>query len=203
MNPRVSRPRHLRLTFSCTFRPDNVNSSPDSSLSNSSDLISDTSSERPENTGLVVEDGSSGQTTNKFESDEVVGSSGAGEVEGEVKSEGLVGNVDVKSRLPIVAFLMGLFARFKTGFQRLLKSDLFKWLLFWKQEKWLELLTAEADANPNDAAKESALLAELNKHRLDSSSRLLYCINFSNPVRIERNRICFSCAGKFAFRSCM
>nr|GMC98578.1 ATP-dependent zinc metalloprotease FTSH 11, chloroplastic/mitochondrial-like [Ipomoea batatas] len=41
---------------------------------------------------------------------------------------------------------------------------MFKWLLFWKQEKRLELLTAEADANPNDAAKESALLAELNKH---------------------------------------
>ncbi|KAG6410852.1 hypothetical protein SASPL_128923 [Salvia splendens] len=34
----------------------------------------------------------------------------------------------------------------------------------WRQEKRLERLIAEADSNPKDAAKQSALLVELNKH---------------------------------------
>ncbi|XP_020519372.1 ATP-dependent zinc metalloprotease FTSH 11, chloroplastic/mitochondrial isoform X2 [Amborella trichopoda] len=38
------------------------------------------------------------------------------------------------------------------------------WWPFWRREKHLERLIAEADANPMDSFKQSALLAELNKH---------------------------------------
>lgn len=79
--------------------------------------------------------------------------------------EGEVRDGDVKKRLPIVVFLMGVFARLRDGFEKLLYSDWFSWWPFWRQEKRLERLIAEADANPKDAAKQSALLAELNKHR--------------------------------------
>ncbi|KAK6121834.1 hypothetical protein DH2020_044447 [Rehmannia glutinosa] len=89
----------------------------------------------------------------------VVGeTSGNGEVEGEVK------NGNLKERLPVVAFLIGVFARLKNGFANVLYSDWFSWWPFWSNEKRLERLIVEADANPKDADKQSALLAELNKN---------------------------------------
>ncbi|CAA0824669.1 ATP-dependent zinc metalloprotease FTSH 11-chloroplastic/mitochondrial [Striga hermonthica] len=42
------------------------------------------------------------------------------------------------------------------------------WWPFWRHEKHLERLVEEADANPMDAAKQSRLLAELNKHSPES-----------------------------------
>ncbi|KAK4431353.1 ATP-dependent zinc metalloprotease FTSH 11, chloroplastic/mitochondrial [Sesamum alatum] len=67
-----------------------------------------------------------------------------------------------------MVFLMGVFAWFKNGIERVLHSDWFSWWPFWRQEKRLERLIEEADANPMDAAKQSALLAELNKHSPES-----------------------------------
>lgn len=43
-------------------------------------------------------------------------------------------------------------------------SDWLSWWPLWKREKRLEQLLAQANANPRDASKQSALLAELNKH---------------------------------------
>lgn len=43
-------------------------------------------------------------------------------------------------------------------------SDWFSWWPLWQREKKLEQLLAQANANPRDASKQSALLAELNKH---------------------------------------
>ncbi|XP_038906941.1 ATP-dependent zinc metalloprotease FTSH 11, chloroplastic/mitochondrial [Benincasa hispida] len=68
-------------------------------------------------------------------------------------------------KLPFVVFLMGLWAATRRRFQKVIEivMDWYSWWPFWRQEKRLERLTAEADANPKDAAKQSALLAELNK----------------------------------------
>ncbi|PHU23225.1 ATP-dependent zinc metalloprotease FTSH 11, chloroplastic/mitochondrial [Capsicum chinense] len=85
--------------------------------------------------------------------------------------ESSVGNEDLKKKLPIVVFLMGLFAKVKKGFENVLLSDWFSWWPFWQQEKRLERLMAEADANPKDVALQSALLAELNKHSPESVIR--------------------------------
>ncbi|KAM3247760.1 ATP-dependent zinc metalloprotease FTSH 11, chloroplastic/mitochondrial [Capsicum annuum] len=85
--------------------------------------------------------------------------------------ESSVENEDLKKKLPIVVFLMGLFAKVKKGFENVLLSDWFSWWPFWQQEKRLERLMAEADANPKDAALQSALLAELNKHSPESVIR--------------------------------
>ncbi|XP_047963070.1 ATP-dependent zinc metalloprotease FTSH 11, chloroplastic/mitochondrial-like isoform X2 [Salvia hispanica] len=84
------------------------------------------------------------------------------------ETSGEVKNGDVKERLPIMVFLVGVFARLREGFEKFLYSDWFSWWPFWRQEKRLERLIAEADANPKDAAKQSALLAELNKHSPES-----------------------------------
>ncbi|KAK6135345.1 hypothetical protein DH2020_030933 [Rehmannia glutinosa] len=145
INERFSGPvslksRFLRhsLVISCTLNPQNVNSATDSVNSNNF-------SEK-----------------NEFSDGALSTESTGGQVEGEVKNE------DVKKRLPIIVFLMGVFARLKNGIERILYSDWFSWWPFWRQEKQLEKLIEEADANPMDAAKQSLLLAELNKHSPES-----------------------------------
>lgn len=72
---------------------------------------------------------------------------------------------DKGKKLGFVVFLMGFFARMKSGFERMLLSEWFSWWPFWRREKRLEMLVSEADANPQDATKQTALLVELNKHR--------------------------------------
>lgn len=137
--------RFLRHRSFCTLNSEDVvnsageSTSGDSSLSESAEVIELSN-------GPVLNEADSG---------------GGVEAEG----EGEVRDGDVKKRLPIVVFLMGVFARLRDGFERFLYSDWFSWWPFWRQEKRLERLIAEADANPKDAAKQSALLAELNKHR--------------------------------------
>lgn len=71
------------------------------------------------------------------------------------------------SRMPLMVFLLGVWARVRSGFEKILMWDWLSWWSFWRQEKRLERLIVEADANPMDAAKQNALLAELNKQRLD------------------------------------
>ncbi|XP_074367883.1 ATP-dependent zinc metalloprotease FTSH 11, chloroplastic/mitochondrial isoform X1 [Apium graveolens] len=71
---------------------------------------------------------------------------------------------DLIRKLPVVVFLIGLYGRLRTGFEKLALSKWFDWWPFWRHEKRLERLVAEADANPMDAVLQSALLAELNKH---------------------------------------
>jgi len=71
---------------------------------------------------------------------------------------------ELEGKLPMVVFFVGLWAMLKRGFERIWLSQRMSWWP-WHQEKRLDRLIAEADANPTDAAKQSALLAELNKHR--------------------------------------
>lgn len=96
-----------------------------------------------------------------------VGRGGNGEkvAESEGKSGVLGGKGGEKSRIPLMVFLMGLWATVRRWFEKVMAWDWLSWWPFWRQEKRLERLIAEADANPKDAAKQSALLAELNKQR--------------------------------------
>lgn len=68
-------------------------------------------------------------------------------------------------KLPVVVFMIGVFERLRTGFEKLVLSKWLSWWPFWRHEKRLERLIAEADANPKDALLQSVLLAELNKHK--------------------------------------
>nr|XP_010913815.2 ATP-dependent zinc metalloprotease FTSH 9, chloroplastic/mitochondrial [Elaeis guineensis] len=77
----------------------------------------------------------------------------------------------MRNRWPLVAFLVGVMASLRRGFDAVMMSEWLSWWPFWRQEKRLERLIAEADANPRDAAKQSALLAELNKHSPESVIR--------------------------------
>ncbi|GMN30358.1 hypothetical protein TIFTF001_002770 [Ficus carica] len=72
------------------------------------------------------------------------------------------------SRMPLMVFLLGVWARVRSGFEKILMWDWLSWWPFWWQEKRLERLIVEADANPMDAAKQNALLAELNKQSPES-----------------------------------
>ncbi|KAF3448873.1 hypothetical protein FNV43_RR09589 [Rhamnella rubrinervis] len=89
-------------------------------------------------------------------------------VEGEEKTGTLLGKEGEKSRIPLMVFLMGVWASAKRGFEKMLMMDWLSWWPFWRQEKRLERLIVEADANPKDPAKQSALLSELNKHSPES-----------------------------------
>ncbi|XP_073019204.1 ATP-dependent zinc metalloprotease FTSH 11, chloroplastic/mitochondrial [Primulina eburnea] len=91
-----------------------------------------------------------------------------GKVDDELGKEGLEVNEDAKKKFPIMVFLLGVFTRLKNGFEGVFSSDWFGWWPFWRQEKLLERMIAEADANPKDAAKQGLLLAELNKHSPES-----------------------------------
>ncbi|CAD5173423.1 unnamed protein product [Musa acuminata subsp. malaccensis] len=90
----------------------------------------------------------------------VVGDAGNGAafVEESVEKTG------TESRLPLMLYLMGVLASARKSLNALLMSEWLSWWPFWRKEQRLERLIADADANPKDAGKESALLAELNKH---------------------------------------
>ena len=85
-------------------------------------------------------------------------------VDGVAEESSVAAERQIESRLPLLAFLIGVLESVRRGFDRLSMSE---WLSWWpfRQEKRLERLIAEADANPKDAAKQSALLVKLNKHR--------------------------------------
>lgn len=143
--------RH-RLLLHSTLHPDSVNSNStsESTLSNNKDLISS--------------DFEESQVTHLINEPEV--SELEPKIEAGIKTENLgVERDDSKSKLPILVFLMGLFGTLRNKFEKVVLSDWFNWWPFWRQEKRLELLIAEADANPKDAAKQSALFAELNKQK--------------------------------------
>nr|CAH10348.1 Ftsh-like protease [Pisum sativum] len=71
------------------------------------------------------------------------------------------------SKLPIVVFLIGVWVRARERVERAF-SEFFDWWPFWRQEKRLAKLISEADVNRQDAAKQSALFVELNKHSPES-----------------------------------
>lgn len=73
-----------------------------------------------------------------------------------------------EKRFPILVFFIGLWDLVRRGVGRLTLSEWLNWWPFWRQEKRLQRLITDADANPKDAGKQSALLAELNKHSPES-----------------------------------
>lgn len=68
-------------------------------------------------------------------------------------------------KLPLLDFVIGVMASAKKGVDWVANSQWLSWWPFWRHEKMLQRLIEEADANPRDAAKQSILLAELNKQR--------------------------------------
>lgn len=168
-NPTSKHPRLLRhrMITPCTLHSDAANSiSSEGNLNSDSEEL-ETDELRGEFYPETVQIDSAASVAEELE--------GSGfEVESERKSEKLAESekrsedLVEKSRIPLVAFLMGVWATAREGFERILVSDWLSWWPFWRQEKRLERLIAEADASPKDAAKQSALLAELNKHSPES-----------------------------------
>lgn len=143
----LSKFHRRRLSLNCTLHPDNVNSTPKESAFSDSNLISDWETEG-------IGNGFSGDNA-RIKSNSVDGERKKAEV-----------SVAKGDMLPAVVFAMGLLARAREGLERFFASDWFSWWRIWRQERMsLARLVEEADANPRDAAKQSALLAELNKHR--------------------------------------
>ncbi|KAL2638448.1 hypothetical protein AAZV13_06G114900 [Glycine max] len=78
---------------------------------------------------------------------------------GEEKSE----SAKEEERLPIVALYEGARESVEKAF-----ADFMTWLPLWQQERRLARLIVDAEANPNDVAKQTTLLIELNKHSPES-----------------------------------
>lgn len=72
---------------------------------------------------------------------------------------------EARGKFSVMVFLAAVAAAVRRGLERAAVSGWLSWWPFWRREKRLERLIAEADADPMDAAKQGALLAELNKHR--------------------------------------
>ncbi|KAE8724042.1 ATP-dependent zinc metalloprotease FTSH 11 [Hibiscus syriacus] len=147
---------------SSSLHPDNVTSdfngedsqplvSDSQPLVSDSDVVVDGFENVDEGVEVNSVDGESENAVDNGQSDELV-----------------VGNEGSKSKIPSMLFFMGIWAMIKNGMDKLLALDWFSWWPFWRKEKRLDRLIAEADANPRDAAKHSALLAELNKHSPES-----------------------------------
>ncbi|KAI4307138.1 hypothetical protein L6164_030357 [Bauhinia variegata] len=185
-------PRRGLVTY-FTFRPENVSSSSESnsleSCSSSVDKESDVNKIGGESFSLTEDssildskelrvdgidaEGSknelqSGVGESNLETDKV---NSDGKSEELVESEAKTTNLSVKeigvARIPLLMFFIGLWATAKERFRKFF-SDLGNWWPFWRQEKRLARLIAEADANPQDAAKQTALYVELNKHSPES-----------------------------------
>ncbi|KAH1037940.1 hypothetical protein J1N35_039683 [Gossypium stocksii] len=151
------------FSIACTLLPENVNSDSkfDTHVEDSKPeaLISDSENPTAIDEFVNVSEGAEvnnidGETENVVETDRL--------------DDNLVEKEGLKSKIPAVVFLMGVWAMIKEGMDKAVASGWFNWWPFWRQERRLDRLIAEADANPKDAAKQSALLAELNKHSPES-----------------------------------
>ncbi|XP_058100352.1 ATP-dependent zinc metalloprotease FTSH 11, chloroplastic/mitochondrial [Magnolia sinica] len=170
-NSRLCNPLHPRSfcrrphpIIALASLPENPNSTPDSSFPGH-DWISDL--EKEETADLSAGSGSDGLEADAEPAAEVE----AGRDDVQAESGDSAGKQVAGSRFPLAAFLMGVFVSLRKGFENLATSEWLSWWPFWRQEKRLERLIAEADANPKDAAKQGTLLAELNKHSPESVIR--------------------------------
>lgn len=140
--------------ITCALHPDNVDSE-DSKLVNNSNTPDEVSESEVAKKSEVV------RVAEEVNGGEVNLGNNLRLVENEV---GARAAVDGK-KIPLMVFLMGVWARLWSGIEKLMTWDWLAWWPFWRQEKRLEQLIAEANANPKDPAKQTALLAELNKQR--------------------------------------
>ncbi|KAF5731234.1 Cell division protease ftsH isoform 1 [Tripterygium wilfordii] len=158
-------PHHKSIL--CTLQPDNASLSPeltDFSVDNSNSVLSESKSD-----GVDVDSGGSlGFEALELEKSVVGEVNRENVVEGAGRERNLAEKEGMNGKFPVVVFLMGLWAMVKRGVEKALAWDWLSWFPFWRQEKRLERLMEEANANPKDPAKQSALLAELNKHSPES-----------------------------------
>lgn len=70
---------------------------------------------------------------------------------------------NIKKKMSLFLYLAAFWAVFWRKVKSLWASEWLSWLPLWRQNSLGHLLE-EADANPRDPSKQSALLAELNKH---------------------------------------
>ncbi|OAY48422.1 ATP-dependent zinc metalloprotease FTSH 11, chloroplastic/mitochondrial isoform X2 [Manihot esculenta] len=169
-----SRFRPLPLPISCTLHPENANSNPELTsfrLNSNSDStepnINEFSGGDSSDVSGLGESGINGLDGESSES-EAREMRTENEGESERNNENLVKKHGVHSKIPLLVFLFDLWTTARRGLEKLLASHWFTWWPFWQREKHLGRLIAEADANPKDADKQSALLAELNKHSPES-----------------------------------
>lgn len=156
--------------FPCSLRQDNVASDSDYLPKDPAFVSEGEITDSAESNRLVTD-----TEVSKFETnDRLVGGEGTSEA-GEVKIGGEEGEIitgvtegkeeeQKKSKFRIVVLMMGLWAAIKRAMEKVMEWEWLSWWPFSRQEKRLEKLIAEADANPKDAALQGALLAELNKH---------------------------------------
>ncbi|KAK9672505.1 hypothetical protein RND81_12G104600 [Saponaria officinalis] len=148
-----SLPSHRNLSFSCfalQSNPQNSSFTPDEPTSSSTTI-----------------EGKMGISPVP-EAESLGGVNPVGEEEGRLRigeGENVVVEEGKKSdgRLGIVVFMIGVWAAAKRKLEKIWLSGWLSWWP-WQQEKRLQKLIAEADANPTDAALQSFLLSELNKH---------------------------------------
>ncbi|XP_031257082.1 ATP-dependent zinc metalloprotease FTSH 11, chloroplastic/mitochondrial isoform X2 [Pistacia vera] len=165
--------RSLRLSIPCTLHPDNVDSQDSKFVNNSnSDFRGDNDNSNALKLSSEVPTSSSEETAisknskSEMKVEETNGEDSLGKSEG--LDESSEENDGAKSKVPLLVFLMGLWTKTKVGIEKMMTWDWLSWWPFWRQEKRLEQLIAEANANPKDVALQSALLAELNKHSPES-----------------------------------
>lgn len=128
----------------CSLRQDNVASD--------SDFL-------PKDSGEVADSAESRLVPELATSDGYEGTISGGE-----EAEGKEEDLEKRSKFKIVVLMMGVWAAVKRAMEKVMEWEWLSWWPFSRQEKRLEKLIAEADANPKDAALQGALLAELNKH---------------------------------------
>ncbi|TKY55995.1 ATP-dependent zinc metalloprotease FTSH 11 [Spatholobus suberectus] len=146
----------------CTFRPDSITSRSESNHNPSEPEPGSVYNEPVPSAGInSTEEGEvvvSDSSEASLEDAETALRSGA-----DLESEGKITN----GRFSIVVFFVGLWVKARERVKKAL-AEFLDWWPFWRQEKRLERLIADADANPQHAAKQSALFVELNKHSPES-----------------------------------
>lgn len=152
--------RHSAFLISCTLHSDSV----PSFSSDKNGLHSD--SEKQEFSNDVSSGEVLGSEFASVSIEDTNANADLGKEEGKSGEE----NEVVKSKLPVVAFMTDQYANAKKDFDKFIESILYHWFPpLLPEEKRLMRMLAEADENPKDAAKQSALLAELNKLRYQST----------------------------------
>ncbi|CAA7051630.1 unnamed protein product [Microthlaspi erraticum] len=156
----------------CSLRNDNVASDsdllpkdPPFALSESE--ITNSAESRPVSDSDVPELGTTDKFVGTSEASLAAETKSGGGEEADVVNgvtEGKKDESQKKSKFQIMVLVMGLWAAIKRAMEKVMEWEWLSWWPFSRQEKRLEKLIAEADANPKDAALQGALLAELNKH---------------------------------------
>lgn len=101
----------------------------------------------------------------------------AAEGGGKVEEEELEDLVE-KGRAWVLALAAAVVAAARRFFDWVVSGDWMSWWPFWRPDRRLQRLIDDADANPADPAKQSALLHELNKFRCAPRRVVVYCLSF-------------------------